>query len=92
MGRYWQEYWVDIDFRDTRSAVFEPLGPEPPRRVPNAVLRDSSLDAFVDALLADGLAELSDLVGELRVRAYDTPTPGPDTEPVLERTGELRER
>jgi hypothetical protein len=89
---YWQEYWFDVDFRDAGTAVFEPLGPEPPRQVPNVALRDSSLEAFVDALLDDGLDELSDLTGELRVRVFDTPTPGPDTLPVLERTGDVPRR
>jgi hypothetical protein len=92
MGRYWQEYWFDIDLRDARSPVFEPLGPEPPRQMPNVVLRDSSLAVFADDVLAEAMDELSDLTGELRVRVYDTPAPGPDTEPVLERRGELRGR
>ena len=86
---YWQEYWFDVDFRDVGSSVFERLGREPPGRVPNTVLRDSSLEAFADALLEDGVDELSDLTGELRVRVFDVPTPGPDTEPVLVRTAVL---
>lgn len=80
----WQEYWYVVEVSE--SGVFEPLGP--PRQVPNVALPDSTLEAFVDALLADGVAELDDLRGELRVRVFETPAA--DTEPVLARVAELR--
>jgi hypothetical protein len=89
---YWQNYWYDLRFKRAGTYSFEPMGPGGPAQVPNSWLATQSLDAFVDWFLAECVQDLDDLHGELRLRVYTVPTPGPDTEPVLTRTVELGRR
>jgi len=83
---YWQNYWYDLRFRSEGTPSFEPLGPGGPQQVPNKWLGSKSLDEFVEWFLDECVDELDSLHGELRIRIYTEATPGPDTQPVMERT------
>lgn len=51
-------------------------------RVPNTALRDSSLEAWAAAFLAEAQSELDDLRGDLLIECFAESAPGADTEPV----------
>lgn len=79
---YWQAYWWRLSYREDGASPWSPMGREPLSQVPNAALKDATLEAWAHALLAEAPHELDDLRGELLLQCYDEPTPAADTPPV----------
>ena len=79
---YWQPYWWRLLFRADGDPEWAPLGPPPLTQVPNSALKETSLEAWADALLEQAPGELDDLRGELRLECYDVPEPADGTPPV----------
>ncbi|MFE7594680.1 hypothetical protein ACFU6K_35275 [Kitasatospora sp. NPDC057512] len=79
---HWQPYWWRLLFRADGEPEFTVIGPGPISRVPNDALKNASLEAWADALLADAPDELDDLRGDLLLECYTEPAPAADTPPV----------
>jgi hypothetical protein len=81
---YWQPYWYRLRIRtdDESWAGWQGLGGPEFKQVPNVALRDSSLQAWAAAFLAEAQSELDDLRGELLIECYDESAPAAGTEPV----------
>ncbi|WP_460067909.1 hypothetical protein [Streptomyces sp. YKOK-I1] len=78
-------YWYRLRIRTAAEpwAGWQGLGGPEFERVPDAALRDSTLEAWATAFLQQARAELDDLRGDLRIECYDEPAPAPATTPVL---------
>ncbi|MET8978027.1 hypothetical protein ABZX85_20680 [Streptomyces sp. NPDC004539] len=82
---YWQPYWWRLLFRADGEPVFRAMGPEPFQQVSNRALKNGSLEAWAEALLAEAPGELEDLRGDLILECYTEPAPAEGTPPVYSR-------
>jgi hypothetical protein len=81
---YWQPYWYRLRIRTAAEpwAGWQALGGPEFSQVPNAALRDSSLEAWVTDFLQEARSELDDLRGVLLIECFQEPAPSVGTEPV----------
>ncbi|WP_104814720.1 hypothetical protein [Kitasatospora sp. MMS16-BH015] len=82
---HWQPYWWRLLYRADGEPDFTALGPDPLSRVPNEALKNTPLEAWADALLADAPTELEDLRGDLLLECHTEPAPAAGTPPVYSR-------
>lgn len=82
---YWQAYWWRLRFRADGGPGWVAVGSGEFARVPDAALREASLDRWADALLAQAPGELDDVRGDLLLECFAQPDPAAGAVPVYSR-------